>query len=411
MGRLAARSWVFFFSIAAGSGAMAQRDDQAPPPPEVCANEAAAADSAAISAQERDTILKALQTQRRIAEFRKAKPDEVRAEVAGRAAELIGSVLDLKLGADGKFPLDAAQVKLRDELVSAAFDDEPTPPPPSPTTPPAEAEKTPRIDADLATIVRVAEDHWKQLLADKALSDAAREDRLVQFIRLKFARAADIELKDLDPAEEAKAKSVAADLIRGKPAPELPKLDSRITDPRGLADAIRAESRRLVLEGSVPTAVNHRDQLLEFARKRSREMFKIVGDFKPTEGEQIGALVEQVRFNSLPSGNTETPTTVTPDLRQRILNLLRQINNALTSLGFDPGTRRATMAKFVVEKFAGASGESDTLIDQVLRESPQPPATPQPIVTTQPTLVAPAQVPVYVLTPTHPSWRHRFKRR
>jgi len=146
-------------------------------------------------------------------------------------------------------------------------------------------------------------------------------------------------------------------------------------------------------------------------------------DLKPEEASEVEGLVNQARDPGLvgppptpepdatPPGPEPDQTPIAADLKRRIQHLLRQINQALASVGFDSNARKSVLTKFVQERFAAAAGQADQLADEVLRETATtpPPMTPVPVMPPIPQVTAPPLL--IIIRPRHHSAGHSMKAR
>ena len=384
---------------AAANLMLALADDQAPAPPVVPA--ATTAPSGQLSDQERETGLQVLTMFAAPMKAMKKPDDDIRKALATKAVDFLKAAIDLPDTAN----LTQDQQTLADSLVTGALarlapsgGTVPTPPVPrlGPTEQPA---ATPATDAapsrvlptEVPIIYRFAQAGYTAFKADSSLDDTARKAQLRPLIATTFSSALDVDAASkLNAAEHALGQ---ADERRyawspGKAAGDLEKLDSRLTPDliSQLNQAIAAKDGELKLEGSTPGTPNHLRQLQEFGESEAKSRAKITDNLTSTETKQITALVnrtltpDEIR-DAFRKASLVAPATrpdpagggsgkLTSDLRDRIVNLLRQINKALAPLGFDSNARKSVLTKFLGEKFANVATEAAPLIDQVIRDGP-----------------------------------------
>lgn len=363
---------------------------------------------------------------------------EIRQAVRDEAVKKYWAAVDRVVPADGKIPLndlDRAGV----EAILAEVFGEPAPRPPSPdrsktdSVPPppspsgTAAEKSERIAPDFPIIARAVKNEDANLRAEPGITAEARRSRLLQYALGLFARAADVASADPDnltPSEKAEAARLTDDVIAGKPITAGKAPDSRLTDAslKRLLESLQAKNRRLILAGSDPKSLNHRDQLIEFAKLEAAK--EVGGELKASEIVEIDNLADQVRFNAIDSSPKPVPPTSKPaketlsqEIRDRLLGLARAVNRGLNAVGLDQATRRHILIKFVLEQLARLLGlgaaeaiaadftpEADSIVNRVLNEptsvpDPNPPVVaPPPImplpIMPQPVWIDPGTVPV-----------------
>ena len=380
------------------------------------------------------------QVQAIIVEFLKLKRDvfqtlgkseaEIRDLVRTEAVKKYWAALDRLIPADGKVPLNELDQAGVDAILAEVFR-EPTsrppvpernkpdsvPPPPEPSNPQALSD---RIAADFPIIARAVKNEDANLRGEAGMTAELRRSRLLQYTLSLFARAADVssaDPKNLTEPEKAQAGRLVDDLIAGKSIVAIKAPDSRLSNEvlKGLLEAIASKNRQLMLAGSDPKSLNHRDQLIEFAKTRVAK--DAPGDLKPAEIAEIDNLVDQVRFNAINS----LPTTVQPtskpaketlsqEIRDRLIGLARAVNQGLNAVGLDPATRKKILLKFVFEQLARLLGlgpvetlaadftpEAEAIVNRVIDDAPttnpnQPIVVPTTIMT-QPLLIDPGTIP------------------
>ena len=90
--------------------------------------------------------------------------------------------------------------------------------------------------------------------------------------------------------------------------------------------------------------------------------------------------------------------------------MLRQINQALVSVGFDPQARKSVLTKFVRERFSSVAGQADDLADEILRETTTAPPTVMPV-PVPPVIPHVTATPVQIIVVPHPHSGHYLKAR
>ena len=353
--------------------------------------------SSTLHPSDRETILRALRLAAAPLKSQKKSEAEILAVLKQDGTRLLKGALDFD---DPQSDFTAGQAKLLEDLVSDALTQlkpagAPSAKPEVPATP-ATPPAAPAIavshlrPTEVPIIFRVARTEFENLKKNASLDDKARAEKLQTLVETKFAQTLDLDGPDkLSPDDRAEARQMAADVIAGKEAPALTAIDSRFTPSlvSELRDAIQSRARELVLEGATAGSENYLRQLREFGEAQAKSRGKLA-DLTPTESRQIGALVDRTRtpdeirkrLEDAMAGakDRKDPTAtgkLTAELRDRILNLLRQINKALAPLGFDADARKAVLSKFVLDRFADVATDANALIDQVLRDGPSTTST------------------------------------
>jgi hypothetical protein len=270
---------------------------------------------------------------------------------------------------------------------------------------------------DVAVIFRLAQAELAKLGQEMPRDLAGVEARLNLFIKGQLATAAHIPGHDpgqLTASAHALARSMTADIVAGRPAPELRPQDSRLTAEvlKTLLADTRTRAQSLAAAGSPAGPGDPRKPLVEFARQRARELSGIADDWKPDELAEIENIVDlsllpealKVPRPEIPDPAAEpeakTPT-IAPAVRDRLFHLLREICTKVFPLfGVrDVEARRYNLVKFIgdnAEALGVDMADAENLVGQFLAENP---GAPDPATTMVPVApLAPPAVP-FVLVP------------
>ena len=287
-------------------------------------------------------ILEYLQLRRDVFKSQGKTGDDLRALVRQEATKKYLAAIDKEMPADGKVVLNGVEQAGVNSLVAEVLGDQapnaPVAPPPvkpdgapSPPVPVNPQAMSDRIAPDFAIIARAVKNEDANIRGEAGITAETRKSRLLQYALGLFARAADVVGADpskLTDAEKAQAASLVDDVIAGKTLVALKSPDSRLLtdDLKSLLDALVSKNRQLILAGSDPKSLNHRDQLIDFAKAQVAAVAP--GDLKPAETSEIENLVDQVRFNAtLPTSTGVAPTTkpakemLTPEILDRLIPL------------------------------------------------------------------------------------------
>jgi hypothetical protein len=258
---------------------------------------------------------------------------------------------------------------------------------------------SPRISIqDAAIIYRRAHAELTALRQDNNRSAASIESQLRHAIEGWLAKAADVPAGDpsgLTEAEREIARSMTAEVLAGKPAPVLKAPDSRFTDDvlRTLLAEIRSQEKGNDRGGAAAKPDIERQQRVDFARRRARELTKINDDFRPDELAEIENVVDlslvpesfQVPGPPRPTEPTKPDGTapITAALRQRVFFWLGEVCSRVFPLigGLDANARKLNLVKFIKDNH-DALGVAETaaleLVEAFLSENP---AALQPAIT------------------------------
>lgn len=270
---------------------------------------------------------------------------------------------------------------------------------------------------DVAIIHRLAESELAKLRRQSPQASGDLAERLDRFIEVQLATSADVPRHDptlLTSPERDLARSMAHDVLDGKPAPELKPRDTRLTADvlKSLLAEARAQGQSIatVSTGDLDQG-ELRNRLIEFARKRARELSGITGDLTPDELSEIENVVDlsllpealkvpTPDLNNVPRVPAGKTPSLTAEVRARLFMLLREVCTKVFPLfaGLDANARRSNLVRFIIdnaEVLAVNRADAEALVGQFLAENPGA-LDPAPAVGVMP---APAPVIPYILIP------------
>ena len=196
--------------------------------------------------------------------------------------------------------------------------------------------------------------------------------------------------------------SITEAVIAGKPAPKLPARTSRLTSGEfaGVTGCPEVEEQGARNRGLRSRVVQSQAATWRFWRGQGERTGPDRGRLEARRGERSrrsgrpgpqsragrGAPQAGTRHDAPLTEARRTPrrpepdaTPIAADLKRRIQHLLRQINQALASVGFDSHARKSVLTKFVRERFSSVAGQADVLADEILRETTTTPPTVTPV--------------------------------
>jgi hypothetical protein len=257
----------------------------------------------------------------------------------------------------------------------------------------------PRISLqDAAIIYRRAQAELTALRQDNNRSAASIETQLRHAIEAWLAKAADVPAGDpsqLTEPEREFARSMAAEVLTGKPAPVLKVPDSRFTDAllRTLLADVRSQGSGNAPASAAANPDLERQRRVDFARRRAKELAKINDDFRPDELAEIENVVDlslvpesfKIPVPPRPTEPTNPDGTapVTAPLRQRVFFWLQEVCTRVFPLigGLDADARKFNLVKFIKDNH-DVLGVAETaaleLVEGFLSENP---AALQPVTT------------------------------
>ncbi len=363
--------------------------------------------------------------------------EALRTRLTAATYRVFNEALDLNLPEANAASLPPAIRAEADRMVAALLDD---PAPAGPAGTPADGQASERLKPWVEAMTEILGAERAKLVARK-LKPAAVSKALVALAREVAAQAADVPGGDpagLSPEErafaEALGRRVAKDGIDPASAGEA-AINARL---KALAELVRRRNIKLMLDRQDEPA--RLASLGAFAREKYAS---VAGLDRPDQidapvVDRIDALVTGLVQGGLvpiaQDGSPDIPDPtigedgdrpeggrqIAPALRVAILGLARGIDRALTGLGLDRATRRATLLKFVLERLATKTGLSDpgqldpdaeaeavAMVDDLLDEAPEPtapnPWTLRPIATGQPVGVTPyVTIPMVPTAPAQP---------